>query len=184
MPLIVRGLAHSDYMVGAFQGEDNLRTSLTKMVVVMVEVTSDLDCLCLGCLDHWQIGISTDRLLDSLPGHIRWICCRWWWYVVEVIYVVQVIYVVDSFFSILIIPGDCAHRAGQRKTLFNSYHLITFRRSLITKLWLFGGNALTLPVPQKWSKPQGSGGQNKGDTFESFRFKKAIMTTQNNDLDL
>ena len=71
MPLIVRGLAHSDYMVGAFQGEDNLRTSLTKMVVVTVEVTSDLDCLCLGCLDHGQIGISTDRLLDSLPGHIR-----------------------------------------------------------------------------------------------------------------
>ena len=53
---------------------------------------------------------------------------------VEVIYVVQVIYVVDSFFSILIIPGDCADRAGQRKTLFNRYHLITFRRSLITKL--------------------------------------------------
>ena len=75
MPLIVRGLAHSDYMVGAFQGEDNLRTSLTKMVVVMVEVTSDLDCLCLGCLDHWQIGIATDRLLDSLPRHISWICC-------------------------------------------------------------------------------------------------------------
>ena len=44
MPLIVRGLAHSDYMVGAFQGEDNLRTSLTKMVVVMVEVTSDHTC--------------------------------------------------------------------------------------------------------------------------------------------
>ena len=67
MPLIVRGLAHSDYMVGAFQGEDNLRTSLAKMVVV----TSYLDRLCLGCLDHWQIGISTDCLLDWLPGHIR-----------------------------------------------------------------------------------------------------------------
>ena len=38
------------------------------------------------------------------------------------------------FLSILIIPGDCADRASQRKTLFNSSHLITFRRLLITNL--------------------------------------------------
>ena len=50
------------------------------------------------------------------------------------------------FLSILIIPGDCADRASQRKTLFNSSHLITFRRLLITNLWLFGGNNPPRPI--------------------------------------
>ena len=31
------------------------------------------------------------------------------------------------------------------------------------------------PAPQKWSKPRGSGGPNKGDSVISFQIKTAIM---------
>ena len=126
MLAVVRRLAHCHFVVGALQSEDNLTTTKCWLNEAAMQIKVNLDCLSLGCLHPWQIGIPTDGLLNWLPE--KTIVLKWAMYrladCVSVKRMKIYTYIMQCTVYTVYIPVDCADCASQRKALFNSNHLI------------------------------------------------------------